>query len=430
MRFPRLTPAHFASPGLAAQALIWAVKTSDTPGTLCAMPKPVLLWTKIMNTLTQKKCIYCNKRKDRTEFSKEHIIPETLIKNLLIDLNITHDVCKKCNNNLGLHVDSRFARSWIYKFYCALGSYEYLRIDKTNDAPLIYWGKIDNLNIGNEYICELWGSPCGSRILHIHNKSSFEFDDLAGGDPKQLRKRPGIAIFINMQKSQDKLLLGLRAFVRHFKKAKRYINNITFRDEENYSIVGDKPNTYIQNIVDDFFIKYPIKEDGQLISQKFFVNIDFENRLLAKIGIGLAYNILGPSFLETDSYKDLYNTLWNKSSDNNLFILNFFKSFEIAPLDQFSWKGGIVISFHSTNNKIILCLSIYNNIIGIELVNNFDGDIYKKFTKYLNTVYIVIPIIKYCVEISYYDFLLYKTGNKSSRLLVQLDEMRTNFRPY
>jgi hypothetical protein len=32
--FPRLTPAHFASPGLAAQALIRAGKTSYTAGTL------------------------------------------------------------------------------------------------------------------------------------------------------------------------------------------------------------------------------------------------------------------------------------------------------------------------------------------------------------------------------------------------------------
>ena len=35
--FPRLTSAHFASPGLAAQALIRAVKTSYTAGTLCAI---------------------------------------------------------------------------------------------------------------------------------------------------------------------------------------------------------------------------------------------------------------------------------------------------------------------------------------------------------------------------------------------------------
>jgi hypothetical protein len=35
--FPRLTPAHFASPGLATQALIRAGKTSYTAGTLCAM---------------------------------------------------------------------------------------------------------------------------------------------------------------------------------------------------------------------------------------------------------------------------------------------------------------------------------------------------------------------------------------------------------
>jgi hypothetical protein len=38
--FPRLTPAHFASPGLATQALIRAGKTSYTAGTLCEIPAP------------------------------------------------------------------------------------------------------------------------------------------------------------------------------------------------------------------------------------------------------------------------------------------------------------------------------------------------------------------------------------------------------
>jgi hypothetical protein len=35
--FPRLTPAHFASPGLATQALIRAGKTSYAARTLCAI---------------------------------------------------------------------------------------------------------------------------------------------------------------------------------------------------------------------------------------------------------------------------------------------------------------------------------------------------------------------------------------------------------
>jgi hypothetical protein len=37
--FPRLTPAQFASPGLASQALIRAGKPSYTAETLCEIPK-------------------------------------------------------------------------------------------------------------------------------------------------------------------------------------------------------------------------------------------------------------------------------------------------------------------------------------------------------------------------------------------------------
>jgi hypothetical protein len=44
--FPRLTPAHFAGPGLAPQALIRAGKTSYTAGTLCDMPQMVTEYIK------------------------------------------------------------------------------------------------------------------------------------------------------------------------------------------------------------------------------------------------------------------------------------------------------------------------------------------------------------------------------------------------
>jgi hypothetical protein len=49
--FPRLTPPHFASPGLATQALIRAGKTSYTAGTLCEMPAEMVV--KIIGIFSQ-----------------------------------------------------------------------------------------------------------------------------------------------------------------------------------------------------------------------------------------------------------------------------------------------------------------------------------------------------------------------------------------
>jgi hypothetical protein len=51
--FPRLTPAHFASPGLAMQALIRAGKTSYTAGTLCEIGGK-LGWKYCMKNHTKK----------------------------------------------------------------------------------------------------------------------------------------------------------------------------------------------------------------------------------------------------------------------------------------------------------------------------------------------------------------------------------------
>jgi hypothetical protein len=361
----------------------------------------------------------------------EHIIPQALVKKLLSEFNTTKDVCKKCNNDLGRYVDGKFIKSYFYGHYNALGSYEYLDIKKVTYAPLIYWGKLSDMAIQDDMITELWESPCGGRILHIHKKSPGEFDGYAGGDPKIIRKDPGIAIFINANDDQEKIILGLRSFVKNFKGARRYLANIKFNDSKGHKIVGELPDEYISNVIKDFFRICPIEKNGQLVIPEATIDNDPDNRLLAKIGIGLAYNIWGDSYLNTQSYKNLFNILWNKPVDcNNFIFVNFQEGNKLKLYEDFSWKGGIVVTFDKFDGKILLFLNIYEHLTATEIYSEIVDGKTDKFDKYLDKVSIIIPIINEFVEVSRFDFLFYKKRAKRIPVLEDLDSKRTSYRAY
>ncbi|MGZ5027986.1 MAG: HNH endonuclease [Methylobacter sp.] len=55
-------------------------------------------------------CIYCRLDKSESDFSLEHIIPQSLGGAAAPDYFKTRKVCSTCNNNLGLFVDASFEK--------------------------------------------------------------------------------------------------------------------------------------------------------------------------------------------------------------------------------------------------------------------------------------------------------------------------------
>jgi hypothetical protein len=152
--------------------------------------------------------------------------------------------------------------------------------------------------------------------------------------------------------------------------------------------------------------------------------------MISKIGIGLAYNILGSSYLSTESYNKLYNILWNKQiSINDMIYIPFFKK-DTTIDEYFSWNGGVVISFHYNDGKIVLLLNVYGHSIGIEVLENSNDEQKKLFQKYLNTIFISIPIIDYEIEVPFIEFFAHKHGIIKNESLAQLEKMRCNYRPF
>ena len=67
-------------------------------------------------------CIYCGEEKDDSEFTFEHVIPQSLGGAYAPDQFKTHDVCVKCNGNLGLFVDAAFEKDWFVQSWLLMSA--------------------------------------------------------------------------------------------------------------------------------------------------------------------------------------------------------------------------------------------------------------------------------------------------------------------
>jgi len=75
-----------------------------------------------------RRCIYCDRDKDDSEFTDEHIWPDGLGGDYLPkDVWRTDDVCGKCNNLSGLYVDGGFIKGWAGTAERFTGANEYLK---------------------------------------------------------------------------------------------------------------------------------------------------------------------------------------------------------------------------------------------------------------------------------------------------------------
>lgn len=82
-----------------------------------------------------KKCIICLEEKEVTSFGEEHVIPETIGGNYIIN-----NVCNSCNSNLGQKVDIKI----INEFLSVCLRHEKDIRGKSGLLPIMFPGTFEN----------------------------------------------------------------------------------------------------------------------------------------------------------------------------------------------------------------------------------------------------------------------------------------------
>lgn len=377
-----------------------------------------------------KTCIYCDTEKDDNEFSLEHIIPQFLGGAYAPDKFKTRNVCKKCNNNLGLFVDASFEKTFlVYNF---LNEAAHAFFDPQNPAnvglPLRCMGISKNLNpphMEEMEICETWLGPKGEQVYWIrpHDESLYWY---SGGNPRTTKSKKTRAYFLFSQNSEKNIVLPLAAFRDAFKgrKVKKLMCKHIV-DSDSLEILRNIGFSEELDDIDQARIDYFNQVRSQTLTDTSEISFytRFDLRFLAKIAVGIAYAVFGEKILYTEYMKELRNALWFKEG-NEIPAVKSSPAFSENGDDTLilGEKHAVTITVKSSKegvrvnlnigmqlNWIVKCADM--NDLTQEDINNNLGD---------GICLVLFEPLKKCVSLTYPEFLAHKTGDQPHPELVEI----------
>ena len=373
------------------------------------------------------KCVYCNELKDDSEMSKEHVIPQSLGGNLTpTNPFLLYDVCRRCNTLCGRYIDAPFIKSWLNQNAKANNALQYIDLSKRPIVPL-NMGTLHEVQFSNK-ICELWLGPSGDLIYHFHTPYPDEPDN------PQTIGRP-----LNIKAEQIDL-----GFVFLFVHATNPIWHPTIvfsaksQFEEATLYLGNGPR-----LDNDLFDEIPAElytlhnELKSLCGQEHSTNvslaIDYGDRFLPKIALGLGTLFLDESFQESESANKLRKCMWTKRREDrgNLGIHgSSFFSEHVEPLKQIlglEWPSGHVIHMMSTGDKLVLYISIFESQAAtIEISSDFKH--WENIVDDDGMLFVISPSLqRYVGPIGFLDFFAHKNDpNGKHPGLVDLENIMNN----
>ena len=305
-------------------------------------------------------CIYCQIEKADEEFSLEHVIPQCLGGAFAPDDLKTHDVCRKCNSDLGLFVDASFEKNWFVSHQ--LQSNARTLFDPSNPIalPLLCMGPCELMVPGMlpSEVCESWLGPFGEQVYWIRPKDERLYW-YGGGNPRTTKSVPSRAYFmfsVNSHKNPELTWISFKeAFSdRHVRKV--MCTEITGADSGTIGFF--KPDDIDAQRI-EFFMSTCLSNPQLHIQLAMYTKYDL--RFMAKLAIGISHCLYGNKS-STESYaSELQKTLWHKPNDELPLICGITSfSDEADPkfVELASVKGAIVILITRCLNGTALNLNL------------------------------------------------------------------------
>lgn len=251
-------------------------------------------------------CIYCGNDKPAEEFSLEHILPRDIGGAACPDLFRTHRVCQRCNSISGLFIDGAFLKSWFTINNKSIDAYKYVDYQNGCILPLTYGGILE-AECTEDQVCEMWLGPTGDSIYHYHPKYEERYSAYAGGNPIDLKRKPGSAYLLTATDDSKWLKIVLLSFREHFKEAKRYAANLGIDNINVYNEFFDQIEDEQREVIGRLK-----KLRGETHKWSMSIHLGYEQRFLFKLAIGLGYNLLGEDYLTSEYYQRLKTGLWEQ----------------------------------------------------------------------------------------------------------------------
>ena len=378
-------------------------------------------------------CIYCREEKQIDEFSLEHVVPQFLGGNFVSDKFKTRNVCKKCNNNLGLFVDAAFEKDWLVFNHLKSQAHAFFNPKAPTSLPLHYMGHsvINPPHMVDGEICEYWLGPLGEQIFWIRPDDEKLYW-YAGGNPRTVKKQKTRAYFIFAERSLKNFELALLSFKDAFegKPVKKIM--CTRLDEENIlpRIGFSNPDDIDQERI-EFFLESV--RGGKEQHCKYHKNVFAENRFIAKLALGILHCLFNKSKFSSEYMEELYKGLWYRTGENIPKIPGSGALREDKVLKRLlDVPNGTTISILKSNNLLIMNLNIgteLNYSIQCGEIEELDSQEAEIFDQGGLCIVIYKPLQRF-IELGLYEFIAHKSGDYINNDLSEIESMLHNNEDY
>lgn len=303
-------------------------------------------------------CVYCGKEKKIEELTQEHVIPRAIGGNLIPSNPFSlNDVCRRCNSISGTYIDGPFIKNWLTQNCRTEVMYKYADVLKDPILPLRYMGQLKGMDF-DDNICELWLGPTGDSIYHFHKPYPEETDvPQMVGVPTYVNKKiidNGFAFIFVRSNNPNWHKTILYSFVEQFKNSILYLGNCPTPKGGRFS---DIPSEF-KNLHDKLK-----SMSGKKHSISMNIAIDYGDRFLAKVALGVGALFLNKTFITSKDADLLRNAMWTKNSQirSNIQIRG---SGCINELNDnlkkiLNWQGGHTIAIINDGKNLNLYLSFY-----------------------------------------------------------------------
>lgn len=373
-----------------------------------------------------KECIYCGKLKRASEFSLEHILPEALGGNLCGDIFITTRVCQSCNSTCGLWVDGPFVKNWFSLSLKIVDALKYIDWGKDTILPLMCMGILDGFVAPNGDICDQWVGPCGDAIFHFHKKSDDRYSSFIGGNPIDLKTYPGSAYLFAATNNQAWLQIVVSSFKSHFHNARRISGNVEISDDKKRYAYFHEPNEAERELILQL-----TKTDFKQYKCKHSIQEGFEERFLAKMALGVGFNLFGSEYLKTKYAQALREALWekdlNKRPETGVRYMGFFEEPDTVSKKTIPWDGGHTIVFMGAGNFFVMTIVFFAGRM-LRVVVSDAPSLWAKNTKIANgIVYLLIPQRgKFVGPIDLMNYMSHQLGHERIPELCEIESLKVD----
>ncbi len=370
-------------------------------------------------------CIYCRRDKDETEFTLEHVIPQFLGGAHAPDTLKTRDVCKQCNNDLGLFVDAGFEKNWLVSNHLRKAAVSFFDPENPVGLPLICMGQSDLVppDMPDGHVCESWLGHLGEQVYWIRPQDERLYW-FVGGNPRTIKKIESRAYFLFSERSSKNPTISWLSFRDAFEGRRVKKVMCTIVDGANVRDIGFADQDELDNRRVDYFKTQC--SDGSIRKNKVSMNTHCDLRFLAKIAIGLSYCLFGYKVLDSSYGKELHDALWHREGDEYPAIrgTSMLSPQQDKNFNKIGHQDAVTFAVLSTPEGVLVNLNIGTHLNWAVMCASSEaldqGDLAKIKDGFIVILY--RPLQK-GFDLSLPCYLAHKTGDAPLPELAQISEL-------